>query len=153
MTELSTPEIAALQSQHVVVVLKHYAVYDQETDRQVLNETVSEKALNEIYLPHFKSAVQNAHVGGIFCAFASANGGPAVCSSADRRWVCCANGVSMVLYGPKRRLTRLSQRKPVPMRSRDQRSTRQSRASVWRSLFSRSDRVSPPRADVSAGRI
>ncbi|HVY93784.1 MAG TPA: glycoside hydrolase family 3 N-terminal domain-containing protein, partial [Bryobacteraceae bacterium] len=91
MTELSTPEIAALQDQHVIVVLKHYAVYDQETDRQVLNETLSEKALNEIYLPAFKSAVQKAHVGGIFCAFASLNGGPAVCSSGEqlgllRKW-------------------------------------------------------------------
>ncbi len=91
MTELSTPEIAALQEQHVIAVLKHYAVYDQETGRQVLNETVSEKALNEIYLPHFKSAVEKAHVGGIFCAFASINGGPAVCSSPEqlgllRKW-------------------------------------------------------------------
>ena len=91
MTELSTPELIALQEQHVISVLKHYAVYDQETDRQVLNEVVSEKALNEIYLPSYKSAVQNAHVGGIFCAFASLNGGPAVCSSADqlgllRKW-------------------------------------------------------------------
>jgi beta-glucosidase len=91
MTELSTPEIAAIQDNHVIVVLKHYAVYDQETDRQVLNETVSEKALNEIYLPAFKSAVQKAHVGAIFCAFASLNGGPAVCSSGEqlgllRRW-------------------------------------------------------------------
>ncbi len=91
MTELSTPEIAAIQDNHVIVVLKHYAVYDQETDRQVLNETVSEKALNEIYLPSFKSAVQNAHVGAIFCAFASLNGGPAVCSSGEqlgllRKW-------------------------------------------------------------------
>ncbi len=91
MTELSTPEIAALQAQHVVVVLKHYAVYDQETDRQVLNETVGEKALNEIYLPSFRSAVEKAHVGGIFCAFASINGGPAVCSSGEqlgllRKW-------------------------------------------------------------------
>jgi len=91
MTELSTPEIDALQAQHVVSVLKHYAVYDQETDRQVLNENVSEKALNEIYLPHFKAAVQKAHVGGIFCAFASINGGAAVCSSPEqlgllRKW-------------------------------------------------------------------
>ena len=91
MTELGTPEIDALQAQHVVAVLKHYAVYDQETDRQVLNENVSEKALNEIYLPHFKAAVQKAHVGGIFCAFASINGGAAVCSSPEqlgllRKW-------------------------------------------------------------------
>ncbi len=91
MTELSTPEIAAIQDHHVTVVLKHYAVYDQETDRQVLNETLSEKGLNEIYLPAFKSAVQNAHVGAIFCAFASLNGGPAVCSSGEqlgllRKW-------------------------------------------------------------------
>jgi beta-glucosidase len=91
MTELSTPEIDALQAQHVVVVLKHYAVYDQETDRQVLNETVGEKAVNEIYLPSFRSAVEKAHVGGIFCAFASINGGPAVCSSGEqlgllRKW-------------------------------------------------------------------
>ncbi|MDE3197240.1 MAG: hypothetical protein KGN84_12900, partial [Acidobacteriota bacterium] len=91
MTELSAPEIEALQAQHVVSVLKHYAVYDQETDRQVLNEKVSEKALNEIYLPHFKAAVQRAHVGGVFCAFASLNGDAAVCSSATqlgllRKW-------------------------------------------------------------------
>lgn len=84
MTELSTPEIAAIQAQHVVVVLKHYAVYDQETDRQVLNENLSEKGLHEIYLPAFESAVKNAHVGGVFCAFASLNGGPAVCSSPEQ---------------------------------------------------------------------
>ena len=91
MTQLSTPEIAAIQAHHVVVVLKHYAVYDQETDRQVLNENLSEKGLHEIYLPAFESAVKNAHVGGIFCAFASLNGGPAVCSSGEqlgllRKW-------------------------------------------------------------------
>jgi len=110
MAELTTPAVAAVQAQHVVAVLKHYAVYDQETDRQILNENVSEKALNEIYLPHYKSAIQKAHAGGVFCAFASLNGGPAVC--------------------PKPLPTPPSPPKPAPTKSPPPRSIRPSRAAV-----------------------
>jgi beta-glucosidase len=70
--------VEGIQSQHVVAVLKHFAAYNQETNRGTLrdNVIVSERALREIYLPAFSATVQQAHPGGIMCSYASINGTP-----------------------------------------------------------------------------
>ena len=77
------PEVAAIQSHHVLTTMKHYAVYTQEQNRTgdqptgyktANNEDVSERALREIYLPDFRAAVTRGGGGGIMCSFPRVNG-------------------------------------------------------------------------------
>ena len=76
-------EVKAIQSKHVIVTMKHYAVYTQEQGRvgyqpigmqPNVNEIVSERAIREIYLPGFRSAVVNGGAGGAMCSFPFING-------------------------------------------------------------------------------
>ena len=85
------PEVKALQSRHVIATLKHFAVYSQEQGRsgfhpmgsgQNVNEIVSERAIREIYLPGFRSAVTTGGGGSVMCSFATINGVPA-CQNSD----------------------------------------------------------------------
>ena len=63
-----------MQSQHVIATVKHFAANNQETNRGSVDVKVSDKALNEIYYPAFKSAVQNAGVGAVMCSYNRVNG-------------------------------------------------------------------------------
>lgn len=81
MSEMVVPEIEGIQSQGVIAVLKHFAGNNQEFGRTGVNpefagidERITEKALNEIYFPQFKAAVEQAHNGGIMCAYDQING-------------------------------------------------------------------------------
>jgi beta-glucosidase len=76
-------EVKGIQSKHVIVTMKHYAVYTQEQGRvgyqpigmqPAVNEIVSERAIREIYLPGFRSAVVNGGAGGAMCSFPGING-------------------------------------------------------------------------------
>ncbi len=51
------PYIKSLQANGVAVRLKHFALNNQEKDRDKINVDVDQRALNEIYLPAFKAAV------------------------------------------------------------------------------------------------
>lgn len=77
------PEIAALQGNHVIATMKHYATYAQEQGRvgdqptrtrPAVNEDVSERALREIYLPGFKAAATVGGAGAVMCSFPRING-------------------------------------------------------------------------------
>jgi beta-glucosidase len=81
MGEMVVPEINGMQSRHVIAIVKHFAGNNQEFGRTGVNpdfagvdERITEKALNEIYFPHFKAAVERAHNGGIMCAYDQING-------------------------------------------------------------------------------
>jgi beta-glucosidase len=78
--ELAVPEIAAMQKGGVVVTMKHFAANNQEfgrvgtfPDNAGVDERISAKALEEVYLPHFKAVVQRAHVGAVMCAYNQVN--------------------------------------------------------------------------------
>ena len=80
---LAAREVAAIQSEHVLVTMKHFAVYTQEQgrlgdsptgERLAVNQIVSERALREIYLPAFEAAVVEGHAGGVMCSFPRING-------------------------------------------------------------------------------
>ncbi len=80
-TELAVAEIAAIQQQKVLTVLKHYAGNNQENtrvgvlpDNAGIDARITDKALHEIYLPAFKAAVERAHTGGIMCSYNQVNG-------------------------------------------------------------------------------
>ena len=79
--EFAVAEIKALNGQKVLTVLKHYAGNNQENtrcgvipDNAGIDARITEKALHEIYLPGFKSAVERAGTGGIMCSYNQVNG-------------------------------------------------------------------------------
>ena len=97
MGELVVPEITGMQSKGVIATMKHYAANNQEFSRVGslphfggTDEQITEKALQEIYLPSYKAAVQKAKVGSVMCAYNRING-EFCCNSPDllgrlRKW-------------------------------------------------------------------
>jgi beta-glucosidase len=57
------------QSQDISSCVKHFALNNQETDRGTINVEVDERALQEIYLPAFKAAVQDGGVWSVMGAY------------------------------------------------------------------------------------
>ncbi|WP_321438570.1 glycoside hydrolase family 3 C-terminal domain-containing protein [uncultured Bacteroides sp.] len=64
------PYIQEVQKNGVAACVKHFALNNQETDRDHINVNVSDRALYEIYLPAFKAAVQK---GGAWAIMGSYN--------------------------------------------------------------------------------
>ena len=58
---------------HLIANAKHFAVNSIENTRMRVNVTVDERTLREVYLPHFKRAV-DAGVGSVMCAYNKVNG-------------------------------------------------------------------------------
>jgi beta-glucosidase len=56
--------------------VKHLAVYNQETNRNTAADDaiVSQRALNEIYLPAFQASTVQAKASSVMCAYSSING-------------------------------------------------------------------------------
>ncbi|MGQ4511159.1 glycoside hydrolase family 3 C-terminal domain-containing protein [Streptomyces sp. DW26H14] len=80
---ITSAEVAGLQSQGVMAEVKHAAAYDQEQyPNGGDNETVSQKALEELYLAPFQTAVKQSAPGSVMCSYAVVNGAPS-CASAD----------------------------------------------------------------------
>lgn len=80
---MSGAEVRALSDGGVITTMKHYAVYTQEAGRvgdqpsgsaPTGNNIVSERAMREIYLPGFQTAVQQGGAGGVMCSFPRING-------------------------------------------------------------------------------
>lgn len=66
--------IRGVQESDVAACAKHYAANSQETDRLDVDETISERALREIYLPAFEDAVKRGGVLSIMGAYNLVNG-------------------------------------------------------------------------------
>lgn len=58
ISQLSVAYIKALQSKDVAASVKHYVANNEEINRMSVDITMSERALREIYLPGFKSSVE-----------------------------------------------------------------------------------------------
>ena len=67
--EMVVPYIKAAQANGVACCLKHFFMNNQEVDRFAANVNASERAINEIYLPAFKKAVEEAHVWSIMGSY------------------------------------------------------------------------------------
>ena len=74
---MGTADIEGLQSQHVMADVKHLVTYNQETNRNAPadNVVLNARALHEIYLPPFYSAVERAKAASVMCSYALAAGG------------------------------------------------------------------------------
>ncbi len=61
--------IRGQQSQEIASCVKHFAVNNQETERNSINVEVDERVLREIYLPAFEASVKEAHVWSVMGAY------------------------------------------------------------------------------------
>ncbi len=74
VSAMGVADIDGIQSTGAMAMAKEFAVYNQETDRGVIDEVVSQRALQELYLPPFKTAVTEANVSTVMCAYPRLNG-------------------------------------------------------------------------------
>ena len=70
----AVPFIKGVQENDVAACVKHFAANVQETDRGMVDETIDERTLYEIYLPAFKAAVQEGGSYSIMGAYNKING-------------------------------------------------------------------------------
>jgi beta-glucosidase len=81
--QITSAEVEGLQSQDVMADVKHVAAYDQETyPNGGDNETVSQQALEELYLAPFQSAIKQSAPASFMCSYAVVNSAPS-CANAD----------------------------------------------------------------------
>lgn len=69
VSRMVVPYIRGVQSNGVAACVKHYALNNQEIDRQKVNVNVDDRALYEIYLPAFKAAVQEGKAWAIMGSY------------------------------------------------------------------------------------
>jgi beta-glucosidase len=78
ISAMAVPFIQAVQSHAVVANVKHFLLYNQETNRLAgENSVADERTLNELYLPPFEAAIRQGQVGSVMGAFNQVNGVPA----------------------------------------------------------------------------
>jgi len=76
--QMAAAYIQGVQSQGVMAQVKHYAVYNNETNRNDSSDddVVQERVMQEIYMPAFQDAV-NAGADSAMCAYSWPNDSPA----------------------------------------------------------------------------
>jgi beta-glucosidase len=81
--QITTAEVDGLQSQGVMAMVKHTAAYDQEQyPNGDSDETVSQQALEELYLAPFETAIEQSAPAAMMCSYAVVNNA-ASCQNAD----------------------------------------------------------------------
>jgi beta-glucosidase len=68
-SRMVVPYVQGVQSNGVAACVKHFALNNQEIDRNTVNVNVSDRALHEIYLPAFKAAVVEGKAWAIMGAY------------------------------------------------------------------------------------
>ncbi len=79
--EMASAEISAIQSQHVIAMMKHFVANNQDWNRvghypdfTGINELIPERALHEVYYPGFRAAVEKSSAGAAMCSYNQING-------------------------------------------------------------------------------
>ncbi|HWU40212.1 MAG TPA: glycoside hydrolase family 3 N-terminal domain-containing protein, partial [Candidatus Acidoferrum sp.] len=67
-------EIKGLQAQGVIGDIKHYAINDQETGRNIGNVILDKRSMRETDLLAFEIGVRDSGVGAVMCAYNKING-------------------------------------------------------------------------------
>ena len=73
---LGAADIQGVQSTGVMAQVKHFAVYNQETNRNTASDdaVVSTRAEQEIYLPAFQDSTQQGAASSVMCSYSTVNG-------------------------------------------------------------------------------
>ena len=71
------------QDQHVVGDIKHYAVNDQETGRNIVNAIISKRAMRESDLLAFEIGIKTGNPAAVMCSYNRVNGAYACENSYD----------------------------------------------------------------------
>ncbi len=83
VSRLAPELVKGVQKMGVAANIKHFAANNQETNRVGINETISKRALQEIYLPGFKACVTEGRAKTVMSAYNLINGVP--CS--ENKWL------------------------------------------------------------------
>ena len=73
MGEMGISAVTGIQNQ-LLAQVKHYALNSIEEDRYNIDVKVDERTLREIYLPHYRKAVQKAKVASVMTSYNKVNG-------------------------------------------------------------------------------
>jgi len=73
-SETAANYISGIQSENVFATIKHFCCNNQDYDRYGVSSNCGERALNEIYFPTFRKAVEQAHVGAVMTSYNALNG-------------------------------------------------------------------------------
>lgn len=72
--KLAVVTVKGVQSQKIAACIKHFICNNQERNRFTVDSVVSERALQEIYYPAFKAAVQEADAWSVMSCYNKVNG-------------------------------------------------------------------------------
>jgi beta-glucosidase len=78
---IATQVVNGMQAGGVVATVKHFAANNQEIERGRIDARVSVRAMEEIYLPAFRAAVEDGHAWSVMSAYNKLNG--TYCSAND----------------------------------------------------------------------
>jgi beta-glucosidase len=79
---MGAADIQGIQSAGPMAQVKHFAVYNQETNRNSSadNAVVSDRAEREIYLPAFETSIKQGGADSVMCSYSAING-PFACEN------------------------------------------------------------------------
>lgn len=83
VSSLAPQLVKGVQEYGIAANVKHFAANNQETNRVGINETITMRALREIYLPGFRACVTEGRVKTVMSAYNAINGVP--CS--ENKWL------------------------------------------------------------------
>ncbi len=66
--------MTAEKSEHVISDIKHYAINDQETGRNIVDAQISKRAMRESDLLAFQIGIRDSHPGAVMCSYNRVNG-------------------------------------------------------------------------------
>ena len=72
--KIAAKYINTLQESGIGACIKHFVANDQETDRFVVDEIISERALREIHLKPFEIAIRESNPWTVMTAYNKVNG-------------------------------------------------------------------------------
>ena len=83
-------QVRGIESNHIVSTVKHYALNDQETGRNILNAEIDDAAARESDLLAFQIAIEQGQPGAVMCSYNRVHG----IYACENRWL-----LSQVLKG------------------------------------------------------
>uniref|UniRef100_UPI00384CD16F discoidin domain-containing protein n=1 Tax=Kitasatospora fiedleri TaxID=2991545 RepID=UPI00384CD16F len=72
--QIASADVQGMQSQGVMAEVKHVAAYNVEQPSAPGNEIVDTRALQEIYLPAFQTAIEKGGAAALMCGYSMVNG-------------------------------------------------------------------------------